>query len=190
MPLTDITVYHLAMRDPGELKASWVERDDLQIVQAEIALPELSRFLYAAVGADWYWMLRLSWSYQQWLDWLERPTLQTWVAYIAGTPAGYFELDVQAEGCVEIAYFGLLPRFIGIGLGAHLLSAAIEKAWRIPGTKCVWLHTCTLDHPNALANYQARGLKIFKTEHFTEQLPDKPLGPWPGELKSGRFNVD
>jgi GNAT superfamily N-acetyltransferase len=82
-------------------------------------------------------------------------------------------------GNVEIAYFGLLPGFIGKGLGAYLLTAATRRAWDMGATR-VWVHTCDLDHPRALANYQARGFRIFQVESKVEQLPDAPLEVWPG----------
>jgi GNAT superfamily N-acetyltransferase len=77
---------------------------------------------------------------------------------------GYFELESQAGGNVEISYFGLLPESIGKGLGGALLSAAVEGAWKLPDTRRVWVHTCTHDHEHALANYLKRGFRIFKTE--------------------------
>ena len=93
---------------------------------------------------------------------MDRPQLATWLAYLHGTPAGYFELETQPDDSVEIAYFGLLPQFIGQGIGGVLLTRAIESAWQM-GAERVWVHTCSLDHPQALKNYQARGLQIFKT---------------------------
>ena len=68
-----ITTYHLEMLDPGELRPKRIERGDLEITRAEIPCPELNRFLYAAVGGDWFWIDRLGWTYRQWLDWLDRP---------------------------------------------------------------------------------------------------------------------
>lgn len=149
------------------------------IQQAEIGCPELNRFLYTAVGGAWYWTDRLAWTYQQWLDYLNRPEVQTWVGYVQGTPAGYFELEKQPEENVEIAYFGLLPQFIGKGLGGHLLTRAVEQAWAMRA-KRVWVHTCTLDAPAALANYQARGFRIYKEVVSEETLPDQTPDPWPG----------
>ena len=84
---------------------------------------------------------------------------------------------MQAEESVEIAYFGLLPPFIGQGMGGALLSDAVAAAWEF-GAKRIWLHTCSMDHPSALANYQARGFKIFETVDDYEEVPDKPLQPW------------
>jgi GNAT superfamily N-acetyltransferase len=78
--------------------------------------------------------------------------------------AGYYELRRDDEDGVEIAYFGLLPEFIGRGLGGALLTNAIEEAWRMSSVSRVWVHTCTLDHPGALGNYQARGMVIYKQE--------------------------
>lgn len=151
----------------------------VQLVRVDIPCPELNRFLYTAVGARWWWYSRLSWDYARWLAYLDRPDLETWVAYVSGTPAGYFELARQHDAAVELAYFGLLPRFIGQGIGGHLLTAAVTRAWEM-GARRVWVHTCTLDHPQALANYQARGFRIVRVEERIEELPDEPLQPWPG----------
>jgi GNAT superfamily N-acetyltransferase len=151
----------------------------LDIRRAEVPCPTLNRFLYAAVGADWWWYSRLGWSRAEWLAYLDRPELETWVAYLSGTPAGYFELEVQERDEVELVYFGLLPTFIGHGLGGELLAAATERGWQLAPNR-VWLHTCSLDHPRALQNYQSRGFKPYRTEEEIEQLPDTPLEFWPG----------
>ena len=94
-----------------------------------------------------------------------------------GMPAGYFELERQPDDRVEIVYFGLLPTFVEKGIGGWALSEAVRRAWAI-GAKRVWMHTCTLDHPRALANYVARGFRLFKVETKMEELPDVSL--WPG----------
>ena len=159
---TDLTTYHLEMTDADQLRPAMRTVEGLSIVQAEIPLPALNRFLYTAVGSDWAWVDRLVWSDEQWAAWVDRPQLGTWVAYLYGTPVGYFELEKQPDGSVEIAYFGLLPQFIGQGIGGILLTRAIECGWAM-GAARVWVHTCTLDHPQALNNYLARGLRLFKT---------------------------
>lgn len=158
------------MTDPGQL--SPVRRDEPALVfrQVEIASPEFSRFLYQTAGGDWHWIDRLPWTREEWLEHLERAGHETWVAYLAGTPAGYFELERQEQGNVEIGYLGLLPSFLGRGLGGRLLTAAIERAWAM-GAKRVWVHTCSLDHPAALANYQARGMRVYKDEVGYKDLP-------------------
>lgn len=174
-----VVTYHLEMTDPAELRPVAPLLEGLELKQARVPCPELNRFFYTAVGGDWYWIDRLGWTCEQWLRWVDRPELETWVAYLHGTPAGYFELEAQSGGNVEVAYFGLLPRFVGRGLGGWLLTAALERGWQ-RGAQRVWLHTCSLDHPRALANYLARGLRQFKEESEVEDLPDRSPGSWPG----------
>jgi GNAT superfamily N-acetyltransferase len=89
--------------------------------------------------------------------------------------AGYFELRKCEDGSIEIAYFGLMPQFIGRGLGKHLLTRAVEQAWAARANR-VWLHTCTLDDPAALPNYLKRGFKPFKTEYYRTELPSDSSG--------------
>jgi GNAT superfamily N-acetyltransferase len=84
--------------------------------------------------------------------------------------AGYFELEKHDDASVEIAYFGLRPEFFGRGLGGELLTRAAQEAWRVGATR-VWLHTCTLDSPQALPNYLARGFQPFKEEWYTADVP-------------------
>ncbi len=79
---------------------------------------------------------------------------------------------MQKDKSVEIAFFGLLPQFIGKGLGGYLLSEAIRKAWDLDASR-VWVHTCTLDHPHALGNYEARGLTIVREETHVQDISDK-----------------
>lgn len=179
-----IITHHLEMTHPAQLVPARQPDTLFALMRVEIPCPPLSRFLYTAVGGDWYWMDRLGWSYAQWQDYLAQEGVETWVAYVSGTPAGYCELAVQSEGNVEIVYFGLLPAFIGHGLGGALLTEAVVRAWAL-GAQRVWLHTCSLDHPNALPGYQARGFRIFDIVHTEQDLPEKPLGPWPGAFPEG-----
>ena len=176
--LTRVIIYHLEIQDPGALRPAQRQHPDAEIRRVEIVCPEFNRFLYAAVGGEWHWHERLSWSYEQWTTYLERPQHETWVAYVRGTPAGYVELERHPSGSVEICYFGLLPQFIGHGLGGQLLTHAIRRGWEMGATR-VWVHTCTLDHPSALRNYQARGLEIYREDEKMVMLPDSPPGPWP-----------
>jgi GNAT superfamily N-acetyltransferase len=174
-----VTTTYLEMTSRARLRPAAPGKTVPTLVRAEIPCPAFNRFLYAAVGARWWWYARLSWSHARWLAYLDRPELHTWVAYVSGSPAGYFELERQDGGNVEIAYLGLLPEFVGAGLGGPLLTAAITRAWDM-GASRVWVHTCDLDHPAALPNYQARGLTIYRVEQAVEALPDAPLEPWPG----------
>jgi GNAT superfamily N-acetyltransferase len=178
---TLVRTTHLEMLSRSSLRPALALPADLLLLRAGIPSPELGRFLYTAVGGDWYWRERLSWSYPRWLTWLSRPEIETWMALESGTPAGYFELEAQPEGSVEITYFGLLPQFAGKGIGGYLLTQAVDRAWQLrPSIRRVWVHTCSLDHSRALPNYLARGFTIFKEEEYQVELPGEPLGPWPG----------
>jgi len=126
--------------------------------------PEINRSYYRAVGSAWHWTDRLSWSPQDWQSYVNSSALKTFVGKLDSVEVGYFELEAQNSGNVEIVYFGLLPEYIGKGLGGPFLSAAIERAWKFQSVARVWVHTCTQDHERALKNYQARGFRIFKTE--------------------------
>jgi len=174
----NVVTYHLEMTDPVDHRRATRGLDQIEAARCEVPSPELNRFFYTAVGGDWYWIDRLPWSYARWMDWLDRPEVQTWVASHQGLPAGYFELEAQSEGDVEIAYFGLLPGFAGRGIGGALLSHAVDRAWQMPARR-VWVHTCTLDHPAALANYETRGFRRFHSTEADLDLPDVPPGPWP-----------
>lgn len=156
-----VTTYYLEMTDPSHLVPKKIANKNFAIARVEIPLPELNRFFYTLVGRDWFWCDKLNWTEQQWRDWVDRPNLQTWVAYLSGTPAGYFELEKQPQKNVEIAYFGLVPHFIGKGLGGALLTRAVEQAWQMDAER-VWVHTCTLDSDAALSNYLARGFQVYR----------------------------
>ncbi|MFF9787539.1 Acetyltransferases [Streptomyces sp. SceaMP-e96] len=183
-----VTTWHLEQTSPADLSPAQAPpaEQDVRIVRSEIPSPEFSRFLYTAVGGDIAWTDRLTWPYAQWAEFLGRPGVETWVAYERGTPAGFIELAGEADGSVEITYFGLVPAFRGRRIGGHLLAYGIERAWdlaeRWPGrapTKRVWLHTCSKDGPHAMANYQRRGFRLYDTG-ITEEDGIPAPGPWPG----------
>ena len=168
----EVTTYYLEMKSLSEFKRKNSTVEGFEIIKCDIPLPEYNRFFYLTVGSPWQWIDKLSWSLEQWREYVERDDLHTWVGYLHGTPAGYFELEKQPDKSVLLAYFGLIPQFIGKGLGSMLLSKAIECAWEM-GASRVWLHTCTRDHAHALGNYQARGFKIYKTE--VDPIREPPL---------------
>jgi GNAT superfamily N-acetyltransferase len=192
-----ITTTSLRQLDPSDLRPAKRPPEPASIVRVGEPAPEFARFLYTAVGGDWHWTDRLAWTLTQWTDWLRRPGSEIWVAWRGGAPAGYVELaassPAKATGThAEIAYFGLLPRFIGRGLGGQLLTEGIRRAWtlheRFPElapVDLVWVHTCTLDGPNALRNYTARGFAVYRESTEEEQVAAVPPGPWPGAHGSG-----
>lgn len=121
------------------------------------------RFLYDAVGRPWRWTDRKALDDEALRRIIQHPDVHVHVLYLHGTPAGYVELDYRPDD-VQIAYFGLTPAFIGRGLGRFLMDWALREAWRqAPGR--IWVHTCTDDHPDALAFYQANGFVAYRTEH-------------------------
>jgi GNAT superfamily N-acetyltransferase len=175
----EITTWHVEMLRPDELRPSRNPDVPVDVSRAQIPSPEFGRFLYTAVGGPWYWTDRLDWDYEAWRRYLARPEVEIWVAYSSGTPAGYAELERQPENGVEIVQFGLLPQFIGQGIGGYLLTTTIRRAWAL-GAHRVWLHTCSLDGPHALANYRARGMRVYQETISITVLPVSPPGPWPG----------
>lgn len=157
------TTYYLEMTSLGQLQAK-PQRNDLQIIECEEPQPALNRFLYQLVGSAWEWGDLDDWDDAQWQAMVENPAHRTWVAYHRGAIAGYYELFRPDAYSTEIRYFGLAPQFLDRGFGGPLLSHAIHSAWQWPGTERVWAHTCTFDHPTALANYQSRGMRIYREE--------------------------
>lgn len=174
--LETVTTYHLEITDPTAFDRRARRLDELTFMRVELPSPEFNHFLFTTVGRPWRWYSRLPWTYHQWQTYLADPNVQTWVGYVQGTPCGYCELYRQGDA-VEIKFFGLLAAFTGQGLGGALLVRSIEQAWAM-GAERVWVHTCSLDHPSALANYQARGFQVFKTETGTEELPDPDSPLW------------
>ncbi|HEX3650349.1 MAG TPA: GNAT family N-acetyltransferase [Pseudonocardiaceae bacterium] len=185
-----VTTTYLEQTSPTDLIPARMPARPCRIERVETVSPEFCRFLYTAVGGDWYWTERLPWTLDQWATWLSRPGSETWVLWSANAPAGYLELDAQPgqdATQVEIAYFGLLPAFTGHGFGGHLLTTGIRHAWTLPDrwpglppVDRVWVHTCSLDSVPALANYQARGLRAYLKTEAVQDLAPEPPGPWPG----------
>ena len=125
---------------------------------------QLNKFFYKNIGKKHKWIDRLVWTEAQWIDYVSNKNVKTYVFKFKDDLAGFFELISHIEKKeVEIAYFGLLEEFQNKKLGSYLLSQAIRKSFKGNIIR-VWVHTCSLDHKNALNNYIARGMKIFKTE--------------------------
>ncbi len=142
---------------PGRVPATVVEWRPVRANK-----PELSAELYERVGRAWGWVDRAPWTDADWAAWADRDTNHLFLGLVEGEICGYVELDQQGPD-VEVAFFGLLAEYIGQGLGGWLLGEGLREAWLLPGVERVWVHTCELDAPTALANYQARGLVICDT---------------------------
>lgn len=125
---------------------------------------QLNKFFYKNIGKKHKWVDRLVWTETQWIDYVSNSKVETYIFKYKDNLAGFFELISHLEKKeVEIAYFGLLEEFQNKKLGSYLLSEAIKKSFKISIDR-VWVHTCSLDHKNALSNYISRGMKIFKSE--------------------------
>ena len=163
--MTSIVTTYLEMHSPDQLRPKRCADGRFHIREKMERDWRFNRDLYLAVGQMWSWNDKRVWSDEQWKEYGLAPELRTFAAYYEHSLAGYYELRRDDGGGVEIAYFGLLSEFIGRGLGGPLLTSAIEQAWRTsPSVNRVWVHTCNLDHPAALSNYQARGMVIYKQE--------------------------
>ena len=160
-----------------EVKRNYLEINSIQDL-IEVAKPvddyslnlldpnnfQLNKFFYKEIGKNHKWIDRLSWSEEKWINYVSSKNVKTYVFKFKDDMVGFFELIFhQEKNEVEIAYLGLLEEYQNQKLGSFLLSAAIKKSFLIK-PKRVWVHTCSLDHKNALNNYISRGMKIFKTE--------------------------
>ena len=125
---------------------------------------QLNKFFYKNIGNKHKWVYRLIWNEEQWINYVSSKNVKTYVLKCKDGLAGFFELIYHQEKKeVEIAYLGILEEYHNKKLGSYLLSEAIKISFRNKINR-VWVHTCTLDHKNALNNYLTRGMKIFKTE--------------------------
>jgi ribosomal protein S18 acetylase RimI-like enzyme len=125
---------------------------------------QLNKFFYKNIGKNHHWVDRLVWTEKQWIDYVSNKNVKTYVLKNMKDIAGYFELILHPEKEeVEIAYLGVLEEYQNKKLGSYLLFQAIQKSFK-GSINRVWVHTCSLDHKNALNNYISRGMKIFKTE--------------------------
>lgn len=181
MPRIEVRRTYLELRSPAELRPAHCEEPGLRLEHLAEPAPPLARYLYETVGTAWRWVDRLGWSDAEWRAHLAQPGVSLHVLYRDTTPIGYFELvrGGEAGAEIEIAYLGLLAEWHGRGYGKHLLTQAAEQAFA-SGAERVWLHTCTLDHPSALANYRARGFQLFREESYTiEGALEEALGEPP-----------
>ncbi len=125
---------------------------------------QLNRFFYKEIGKKHQWVDRLIWNDKNWSDYLNSSNVKTYVLKLNYDLVGYFEqIFYKDKTECEIAYFGIIEEYIGKKFGGYLLSEAIKKSF-YAGSNRVWVHTCSLDHKNALNNYLSRGMKIFKSE--------------------------
>ena len=155
---------YLEINSLQDLKESKLPSEDYSLELLDPINFQLNKFFYKNIGKKHNWVDRLIWSEQQWIDYILSQKVKTYVFKHKDDLAGFFELIFHHEQKeVEIAYFGILEEYQNKKLGSYLLSKAIKKCFA-ENINRVWVHTCSLDHKNALNNYIDRGMKIFKTE--------------------------
>ncbi len=162
-PGRPVLATYLHLPDHDAFRPAFVDDADVLVMKADHPLVPFYRFLYSTVGSGFSWVDRLRWTDARLHAHLSRPDVAVLVLYLEGTPAGYAELVAKSgdEG-TEVAYFGVFPQFHGRGLGKHLLSVAVKRAFDDGATR-VWLSTRSTDGPYAIANYKARGFRPFRT---------------------------
>lgn len=164
---------HLQMISPDELRPAPVLAVPFEVIEQDRHSP-LIRSTTLSIGRPHCWPSQ-SWSEEQWQAYLDRPYLRHWFAVLDGEPVGLLSLDVPSGGDVEIDTFGLLPDYVGRGLGGHFLTLSAQLAWDLasPGSR-VWLHTSDRDHPAALPNYQQRGFQQYQVGPGLETASPAP----------------
>lgn len=163
--VVEVVRTYLELRDRESFRPARRDRPGVRVVRRDPCPPAEYRRLYATVGTPWHWRDRLAWSDHTLRAHLASPDIAVWELLVEEASAGYFELRRTGDDEIELAYFGLVPAFIGHGLGGLLLTSAVEEAWSL-GARRIWLHTCTLDSPHALPNYRARGFRAYRTECY------------------------
>ena len=145
----------------------------IYLMRAEKPTISFYRYLYNTIGQRWLWWERRQISDKELSTIITNDKVDIYVIYVGGVPAGYGELDRRNEGEIEIAYFGLIPEFIGQGLGGYFLRWIIDQAWK-HDSKRLFVHTCTEDHPAAIYNYQRHGFLTYY--QVTEEI-NNPKNP-------------
>jgi GNAT superfamily N-acetyltransferase len=168
MQLVDVTVYYLEMLAPSNRSVP-APRDGLTVLHVQSPTAPYYRSLYNAVGKDFYWLSRRKMSDEALAAVIADLRDELYVLHVDATPAGITELDRRQSDEIELVNFGLMPDFIGQGLGKWFLQWTIDKAWSYE-PKRLWLDTCTLDHPAALPNYLKAGFVQFKQESIRREL--------------------
>jgi len=155
---------YLEINSPQELKEGNKPSEDYSLNLIDSTDFQLNKFFYKNIGKKHNWVDRLVWTDNQWIDYVSNKNVRTFILRNKDDLVGFFELIYHYEKKeVEIAFFGILEEYQNKKLGSYLLSEAIKNSFKKDIDR-VWLHTCSLDHKNALGNYLARGMKIFKSE--------------------------
>ena len=158
---------YLEIKSIEELKAQKKPDDRYTIQKVFHNDFQLNKFFYKQVGRDYHSNDRLAWNDKKWTDYVSNPNVFTFVLKENEDIAGFFELIYHKEKFeMEIAYLGLLNNYMTKKLGGYILTEAIKISFSYKINR-VWVHTCSLDHKNALKNYISRGMSIYNTEKIS-----------------------
>jgi RimJ/RimL family protein N-acetyltransferase len=171
MTSIEVTITYLEMEHPAMLRAKRSTRAGVAVTRSDPPSAAVAAHFYNDIGNEYFWTERAEWTERQWADWLGQPGAELWVLTVDGDEAGFFLLTQPAPRTKEIEYFGLFAWYAGQGLGAHMLTCAVERAWE-SGADRVIVNTCTLDHPQALPNYLARGFEVVRKRTEWRELPE------------------
>ena len=161
---------YLEIHSLDDLIESKIPSDEFIIETIDPANFQLNKFFYKNIGKKHHWVDRLVWTDKQWIKYTEDEKVKTFVLKKQDDLVGYYELILHLDqNETEIAYFGILEEYQNKKLGSFLLSSAIKNSF-VSNPNRVWVHTCSLDHKNALKNYQKRGMRIFKSEKINFNL--------------------
>jgi GNAT superfamily N-acetyltransferase len=165
-----VTRTHLELRTLADLRPARAPRYGVTLHRRSPIGAAEYRNLYALVGSRWLWRDRLVWTDEELDAYLAARNVHVWTMHVDGEVGGYFELQHHPNGNVEVMYFGLAQPYIGRGLGGWMLTRAVEESFALGGARVI-LNTCTLDAPQALPNYLARGFTITREERYTVEVP-------------------
>lgn len=173
--LVDQIVTFLEMTSPDQLIASRAPTAAITLTSVGAAELALIRSTHDRIATPHHWS-SLAWSEQHWLNLLAYSGVRTWIARLGEEVIGLVQLRPHPPRDVQITKFGLVPEFLGRGLGGHLLTLATRLAWDLGNVDRVWVQTTSLDHPHALSNYRHRGFRPFRVEHRLHEIPTRTHG--------------
>ncbi len=174
MVLVDQTLTFLEMTSRDQLVAARVPPVDITLDSVDATSVALIRSTHDRIATPHHWS-SLEWSEQMWCNVLSHSGVRSWIAYLGKEVIGLVQLQPRPLREVQITKFGLVPEFVGRGLGGHLLTLATRLAWDIGDVDRVWLLTTSLDHPHALRNYLSRGFRPFRVEQRQREIPARSL---------------
>ncbi|MDH3690009.1 MAG: GNAT family N-acetyltransferase [Gammaproteobacteria bacterium] len=166
-----VVITYLEMSTPPRRTNRSQRAEKIAIIRAERPTTSFYRYLYNTVGAPWLWYERRVLDDSALKQIIHDPQVEIYTLYVGGVPAGYVELDLRHKHEVELAYFGLMPEFIGRGLGKYLMDWSVDMAWSTNPNR-VWVHTCNLDHPKAISVYQQAGFVPYRQETLIIDRPE------------------